>query len=195
MNRINLENIEEKEIGYLIGFFVGDGYRYYSKKDRHYMVEFCFNSLTDNKVAEIIGIILNQMGMKYFIKKDKRFNHFKIRVNSKKLMEFVENKLIEFEKSHFPSKDYKLGLISGFIDADGYVKHGELLLTQKNKETIMKFIKICESLGIPSRKIWSKRNYKSKSLVWRARISTKFKHLNHNSYKVRLAYSGVEHGL
>ena len=85
-----------------------------------------------------------------------------------------------------------LGLLSGFIDAEGYVKNGEILLTQKDKKIIMKFVKIAELLGVPIRKIWSEKNYRTNNFIWRARISTEFKHLKHNSYKVRLAYSGVE---
>ena len=79
-------------------------------------------------------------------------------------MQFIQNKITEFKNMKRTSNLYKLGLISGFIDADGYVKHGEILLTQKNKNIIFNFIKICKTLDIPIRKVWSEKITKQKIL-------------------------------
>ncbi|MBS3053559.1 MAG: hypothetical protein J4469_03580 [Candidatus Aenigmarchaeota archaeon] len=193
MNIPKFENLTEKEIGYFIGFFIGDGYCYHSKNDRHYMVELYFNSQSDNEISKKLCNILSKLSLKHFRIVDKRSNSFRIKTNSKKLMKFIEISVKNFRKSNENSIDYRLGLISGFIDADGYVKHGEIQLTQKNKITLFNILRLCQSFNIPVRKIWSQKNYKTENLIWRARISTEFKHLNHNSYKVRLAYSGVEH--
>jgi len=195
MNRPQFSNLSEKETGYLTGFFIGDGYCFYSKKDRHYMVEFCFSSLNDVEISKTIVSLIDKLGIKCFKVIDKRFNAFKIKSNSRKLMEFILAEKENFIKDKELSRAYKIGLISGFIDSDGYAKHGEILLTQKNRDILIKFLRLTESLGIETKSIWSKKNYKTENLIWRARISTKFKHLKHNSYKVNLAYSGVEQNL
>jgi len=41
-------NLDDKEVGYLIGFFIGDGYSYIH--NRHYVVEFYFNSINDKQI-------------------------------------------------------------------------------------------------------------------------------------------------
>ena len=142
VKKLRFEELSDTEKGYLIGFFIGDGYCYYSEKDRHYMVEFHFNSIRDIQISNHVKSILRKLGTKYFDHIDKRFNSLRIRVNSKELFNFVKLKTIEFNKSKLVSKNYKLGLISGFIDADGYVTRGTIQLTQKNKKTILKFIRI-----------------------------------------------------
>jgi hypothetical protein len=47
VQRIQPENLSEKEKGYLVGLYLGDGYAVYSKKSRHYDAEFCLNSVKD----------------------------------------------------------------------------------------------------------------------------------------------------
>lgn len=45
--------ISQKKLGYLVGFFIGDGYSNYNKKNRHYNVEFYFNSLRDKEMGSV----------------------------------------------------------------------------------------------------------------------------------------------
>ena len=52
--------------------------------------------------------MINKIGMKYFIVNDKRFNSFRIKINSKTLMQFVECKLNEFENFENLSNSYKV---------------------------------------------------------------------------------------
>ncbi len=44
--KISLDKLTDSEKGYLMGFFLGDGYSYYDKKYRHYVVEFYLHSET-----------------------------------------------------------------------------------------------------------------------------------------------------
>ena len=191
MNKINLSSLSSKEAGYLIGFFIGDGYCNFNKNNRHYKIEFYFNSISDNESAGYIRSLLEKIGLRPFSVKDKRFNSFRIAVNSKELMIFLSDKKINFESSKSNDGDYTLGLISGFIDAEGYVKNGEILLTQKNKAVLEKIKELAESIGIETRKFWTAKQHQRTTNISRLRLSTKFKYLLHSSYKVNKQYSGV----
>ncbi len=184
---MDIRNVKDKERGYLLGLFVGDGYMNYNKKDRHYRVEFHLNSLRDREIANKLCGILKKLGLNHFIFKDKRFNSVRIRVNSKPMMNFIE-KSVSALYSKKLSTNYKLGFLSGFIDAEGYVNNGEILLTQKEKKTLQLVKNICHSMNIQVRKFWVEDNYKSRNKIWRLRICTEFKYLKHNSYKIERMY-------
>lgn len=186
---VNMSKLSQKEIGYLVGCFIGDGYADYNKKDRHYHVEFHFNSIRDLPAIRYVSGLLKIVGLKCFLHKDKRYNATRVRVNSRNLMYFIQKETDRLTNAKL-NKEYSLGLISGFIDAEGYVGNGEILITQKDKETLELFKKVCESLSVPTKKFWFSDNYKSKTGVWRLRLSTRFKKLHHNSLKVKEIYGG-----
>jgi len=180
------DNLSPKELGYLIGLFIGDGYSFYSKNDRHYSVEFYLNSTEDKDIINNVVNLFRKINLNCLVSKDRRYNVIRIRINSKELMKIFNQRVLEFKENKKLNKDYKLGLISGFIDAEGYVKKGEIVLTQKNKKTLEIFKDMIDTSLI--RKFWSCKNYKGKGRIWRLRISTKFKYVPHNSYKVRRLY-------
>lgn len=179
------DNLSSKELGYLIGLFIGDGYSFYSKNDRHYSVEFYLNSLEDKDIINNVLNLFHRINLNCLVSKDKRYNVIRIRINSKELMKIFNQRVLEFKENKRLSKDYKIGLISGFIDAEGYVKKGEIVLTQKDKKTLENFRMLVPSL---TKKFWSCKNYNGKGRIWRLRISTKFKYVPHNSYKVKRQY-------
>ena len=189
--------VSKKDIGYLIGFFIGDGYSNYNKKNRHYNVEFYFNSIRDKGPIVKIKQILFDMDIHFSSRKDKRFNCLKIRVSSKEFMNFVETekrRIVEMRYVGSINEDYGIGVISGFIDSEGYVNNGEILLTQKDKRTLLAIKSLCDHLSIETRKFFSNKNYRGSGVIWRMRISTKLKYKAHNSYKIQRAYSAVEQG-
>mgnify|MGYP002401761942 CR=1 FL=1 len=53
-NAISLDNISSKDIGYMIGLFIGDGYKIHA--DRHYQVEYYLNSERDTDIIYIKDI-------------------------------------------------------------------------------------------------------------------------------------------
>jgi hypothetical protein len=188
MNNFSDKFLSNKELGYLVGFFIGDGYSYHSKKDRHYVVEFFLNEKRDKQITIYLIRLLNLLKLRIFKQKDKRYNSIKLKVNSKKFMLFIINEISKYKEKCLDDKEYALGFVSGFIDAEGYVNNGEIQLTQKDKEVLQHIKKICEMLKIPVRKFWSSDNYKSKNKIWRLRISTVFKNFEHNSCKVNRVY-------
>ncbi|MDD5133739.1 MAG: LAGLIDADG family homing endonuclease [Candidatus Nanoarchaeia archaeon] len=183
---MDINKISKKDMGYIIGLFLGDGYKNYNKNDRHYRVEFYLNSLKDLDILKRMNLILKKMELTPFTLKDKRCNSIKIYVNSKEFFNFIENEVNMLKKLKL-NKDYKMGLISGFIDAEGYVGHGDIVLTQGDKQTLLFFQKICENYDLKNRIYWSK-SYGMGKGVWRLRVSTTFKYLSHNSCKVNRIY-------
>ena len=176
-----------KEQGYLIGLYLGDGYLHYSIKDRHYVVEVYLNSVKDEDIKTHTLVLLRKLGYNVFVQKDKRYNCVKVKINSKELMYFIKQKIAElYTKTDF-DKDYLLGLLSGFIDAEGYVGNGNIVITQKDKKVLELFEKYCKIFEIRSR-LWSCRSYKTEGYIYRLAISTKFKLLPHNSIKVHRHY-------
>ena len=87
---MGIDALLQKERGYLIGFFLGDGYMNYNKKDRHYRVEFLFNSIRDIEIMNYIEDLLRKSELNPFFVRDKRYNSVSMRVNSKKLMEEIK---------------------------------------------------------------------------------------------------------
>jgi len=185
-----MQNISQQELGYVVGIFIGDGYARYDKCNRHHNVDFYLNSIKDGQIIERLFFILTKSGLNVTTRKDKRYNSIRVRVSSKAFMEFMESKESELFESTGQNlgDDYKIGVISGFIDAEGFVGNGEIQLTQRKRETLLIIKRFCDDLGILTRKFWSAKNYRTTNLIWRLRISTKFKYAPHNSYKVQRAY-------
>ena len=82
-----IDTLAERERGYIIGFFLGDGYMNHNKKDRHYRVEFIYNSKRDNLIMLYMERLFRKCGLNPFFVRDKRYNSISMRINSKSLME------------------------------------------------------------------------------------------------------------
>ena len=183
-----MKELTKKELGYLIGVYIGDGYLYYHKKSRHYKVEFFLNSVKDLDIKEYLESLLSKFDVNIFIMKDKRSNVLKVYTNSKHLFNFIndEMKLIDRRKRN---KDYCIGLISGFIDAEGYLRRGTISVCQKEKWILTLIGKILERFKL-HHWFYKTKSYGKYGSIWRLFISTKFKYLPHNSLKVNRVYSG-----
>ena len=69
-NEINMNRLNEYEIGYITGLFIGDGYLYHDRW-RHYKVEFYLNYKKDKDVANFIVYLLKKVGLNpYFMIRD-----------------------------------------------------------------------------------------------------------------------------
>jgi hypothetical protein len=184
------KELSQKELGYLVGLYLGDGYAYYNKKDRHYTVEFYLNSERDTDIKIYVLGLLKIEGCNVFVRKDSRFNCVRIRIHSKRLYELFTKKTVDFYSKCPADKDNCLGLISGFIDAEGNVGNGNLVVTQKDKKTLEIFERICKNLGLDVR-LWACKNNGGRGEIHRLRISTELKLLPHNSMKVKRHYKSI----
>lgn len=174
----------DKVAGYLVGLFIGDGYSNYNKKNRHYNVEFYLNSVKDSDIIKFLCTLLTKMGHNYRLHKDKRYNCIRVRVSSKSLFKFMQVEIDKFYQLGIKNEEFDLGLLSGFIDAEGYVGNGEIVLTQKEYKTLEQIKRVCEANKIQTRRFWSSDNYKSTSKIWRLRIATSFREHSHISRKI-----------
>ena len=180
-------NISEKEKGYLLGLVLGDGYANYNKKDRHYTISFYLNSLKDIDIQEQLLNIINKLNLISKVSKDKRGNVNKIRIYSKILFLYLNEQEIKLYSKIKPvKKEFLIGMISGFIDAEGCVYRGTISIAQKNKRIMYLIEEICSFFKIKYR---MKRVPNSpRGFIWRGYFSTSFKYLPHNSRKVMREY-------
>ena len=187
-----LKNLTEKEKGYLFGMFVGDGYKYYHKKSRHYYIEFYLNSIKDKKIINFIVKLLRKINLKPNLYQDKRYNCKRIRVYSKELFNLLHKDI----KLKNETKELKIGFVSGIIDSEGYYneKKSDITVVNTNKKVLDKCKEILEELKVNAsinKRILSK---KDKLPSYRMCISVKFKNRSHLSIKVpgHSYNSGVE---
>jgi len=131
--------------------------------------------------------LLNKIGLSPYIMQNR--GCLIIRINSKNLFLFVKEKI---DNIFFEDRDFLIGFISGFIDSDGFVAKGDIVISNINKQLLEKIHVLCNQLGIYS-KIW-KQNVKCRGklfIIWRLRIGTNFKYEKHYSQKIIRIYGGA----
>ncbi len=187
LNKINLSKLKDKEKAYLVGMLIGDGYLYHDKW-RHYKINIFLNPIKDMDIAYFIISLLKKIGINsYFMD---HHGCLILRFNSKLFFEFF-NEEIQHIKDNDENNDYMIGFISGFIDSDGYVSYGEIVISNVNKEWIGTTEFFCKRLNISTR-VWKQNNifHGKKFDIWRLRISTSFKYEKHYSQKLNRIYGG-----
>lgn len=164
--RLDLSALDERERSYLVGFFVGDGSQFSARKSGHYGVKFALDANRDAEIALLLCDL--------FVKAGKQTNSYQedswlvIKVYSKKLLAFlsgfvsyseIEGKkrkvLIGFED--WPHQ-FRIGVLSGLIDSDGYVHRKEgrfghfgADITTTNQVLANQLVGLCRSLGLLAR--------------------------------------------
>lgn len=116
---MNLGAISRSEVGYICGLFEGDGYNHHDENTGHYTVEFYLNSEKDEDIIAFITDLLESLGLNPSHYKDKRYRCCRVRVRSKDLFQFLDS----YEQELEFGEEFKIGFISGVIDAEGYVNH------------------------------------------------------------------------
>lgn len=181
MKHIQLDELTTKEKGYLFGLFFGDGYKYFDRKSRHYVVEFYLNSIKDNKIIKFVCFLLRKISLNPFLMKDKRFNCIRIKINSREFFEFIDKKINLNKKN----KDFNIGFLSGLIDSEGYCNNEKscIEVVSTNEKILRDCKKFLDLIGIGSSLNKRKPSNKDKKESYRILISVKFKRLNHLSIK------------
>ena len=185
LSTLNISNLNVGEKGYLIGIFVGDGYLHYDR-GRHYRVNFYFNPKKDKDIIVYIIKLLETVGLTPYT----MIHHgcMVIRVNSKRFYEYMKR----FQYPHQrKNKDFMVGFISGLIDSDGYVKKGDIVISNKNKQLLRIVQLFCKQIDIKTT-LWNQRSHcKGKTfIIWRLRIGTRFKYKQQYSRKILRIYGG-----
>ena len=85
------------------------------------------------------------------------------------------------------SNEFKIGFISGFIDAEGHIdkKKGFVEVVNTKRKVMMLIKKYLKELGIDSSIKIKKKSWKSKKRTYRIYISLRFIEINNISLKVK----------
>ncbi len=186
VNRIKPENLSEKEKGYLIGLFLGDGYAHHSKKDRHYNIDFYLNSVRDADIQEYLMDLMKKLNISPTVFKDPRYDMNRIRASSKQFFEFMGEKAQAFHATASKKrKQFLLGVVSGLIDSEGCVYRGTISLSQNNELLMRRVAGIC---GIWKVACSVREKSNPPGTIWRAYVATRFSRLDHVSRKVQRVY-------
>lgn len=180
------QKISKKELGYIVGLYYGDGYINYHKKSRHYTIEFFLNSIKDNDILNFLKNILSKGGYNIFTKKDKRGNWFVTKIYSKSLYSYLNS--YNLEKLKEERKEFKMGFLSGIIDAEAYVGNSTIEVINTDLELLQESQNILQEININSSLKKRIKSKKDKKDSFRLLVSTKIKEKNHISQKVLRIY-------
>jgi LAGLIDADG-like domain len=188
LKTIILSNLNEGEKGYLVGLFIGDGYLHQDRW-RHYKINFYFNDKKDKDIVDYTILLLKKIGLSPY----SMFHHGcrVVRLNSRCFYIFLKN--IQYLYFSRKNEDFIIGFISGLIDSDGYVKKGDIVISNKHKILLKNTQLFCNKIGVYS-KLWSQMSKcKGKTfIIWRLRIGTRFKYRQQYSRKIFRIYGGKD---
>jgi len=143
---INFMLLNKEEIGYLLGFFVGDGNIFISKKLGVYRVRF-FTFIKEKKIQSKLKKILDKIltNVRCYQEQD---NTFVLEFHSK---DFINKILKIADKNGLKkkiSKNSERGFIEGLIDSDGYVQRNYCEITTANPKLKNNLKKILKDFGV-----------------------------------------------
>ncbi len=145
--RINLDNLSEKDKGYICGFYVGDGNIFVYSKTWAYRVRFhtfIKEIAIRQRIREIFAHLCNNL-REYESKNNTVIMelHSKDLVNS--LIELVTKDGVKKKKV---TKEFLKGYIEGLIDSDGYVQRNYAEITTMNENLKNDLISVLNKLKI-----------------------------------------------
>jgi len=186
MKKLELEKLSQKELGYLVGLFDGDGHL--DNYCRHYDVDFHLNSLKDRDIVCQLSLILKKIGLNSHIIKDKRFNCLKVKVSCKLFFQ----KILKLSANNLKDKNFGLGYTSGIIDSDGYVNQIKryIQITNTNRKLVKKVQTYLRMLGIESKITKKCKCMKDKLQRYSLYVPIKFLKTKNNSMKIKRMDSG-----
>ena len=150
------ERLTDKELGWLVGCYAGDGSRHLRQGFYSYEVRFALNE-NEYPIVEFVELLLLRCGMK--TRRSVYGKRVYVRCQSKRLFEFVEKYLLwegrkksrSVRLANFTSYsvDFLFGFLCGLIDADGGTK--QLYISTSSKRLADNVQEICNKLGIASK--------------------------------------------
>ena len=153
MTKFNVNLLDERENGYVIGLFLGDGSFNRGRKEHRFFVRFALDAKRDGDVAKRLAQIMEKAGKKMNLLSWK--SNTIAKTCSKELVNYIQS-YIEYtqgEKNLLANKEwsdtFKYGLIAGIIDSDGHV-HAHLGTEIKtvSSKIFKNILTILQELGI-----------------------------------------------
>jgi hypothetical protein len=153
---LQVENLSNKELGWLIGCYAGDGSRNLRKKNYSYEVKFALNE-KEYPIVEFVETLLSKCGVNTWRCVDRK--RIYVKCKNKKMYHFVE-KYLQWEGTKKStsvrladissySDDFVFGFLCGLIDADGGTKR--LYISTSSDKMVENLKEICARLGIAVR--------------------------------------------
>ncbi len=140
-NIADLSKITPKERGYLIGFYIGDGNIFEQNSSGIYRLRY-FLGLKEKPIQESLVEILSKLfaNIRTY---DGQGNTIVIEIHSKQFITWVKNNCTKDGiKNKSSSKRFKIGVIEGLIDSDGYVQRNYVEITTVNEKLRKNIIEI-----------------------------------------------------
>lgn len=128
---LDLKALKEKELGYLLGVYVGDGSLIRHKGRGEYLLKIAFDRFKDRDISEFVVSMFQKAG-KQVTRTNWRFVTF-LRIWSKSLYDFVRSHVLSRQLAtsnrHVKilvhpenwSHEFAIGFLGGLIDSDGHV--------------------------------------------------------------------------
>jgi hypothetical protein len=177
---IDFSVFSKRELGYIVGFFVGDGSRIFDKRNGHYGAQFGLDTERDSDITSLLSNLFKRSGKRVTLYSAGTW--LIMRVYSKPLLTFLQG-FVKYQEDngethkmlvdlHAWSIDFLIGFIGGLIDADGHVHknkrrrgHFGADITTVNPVLVEQLIKIFNRLGLNpkvSKALPSSASYSSK---------------------------------
>ena len=143
----------DEELGYIVGFFVGDG-NYNNNKNNGSIV---FTQKDRAKLVQLNDILFKKFGIVGNIRyKRDKFNCYNLTVSSNalwwvlsclfKIQDKSENKTLPYNLLEYNEK-FANGLLGGIIDADGSVNDSQLSIRLSSRAAIMQTTSLLRHFG------------------------------------------------
>ena len=166
---IDLQTISERQWGYLIGFYIGDGNIFTKRNDGIYRLRF-FLGRGDARARKRLETILKKLALRVRRYRDKD-NTEVIEVHSKELVKSVSETCNKNGlKIKVRSIRFLRGFLEGLIDSDGYVQRNYAEITTCNEKLKDNIVEVLRTFRIRP----NLRNYTSpisKKSGWRVGFS------------------------
>lgn len=170
----------KRELGYIVGFFVGDGSQILDKRSGHYGVQFGLDAIRDSEITSFLRSLFEESGKRVTLYSAGTWLIMK--VYSKSFLTFLHG-FVKYEQDNGEIRKvlvgtttwpraFALGFVGGLIDADGHVHknkrrkgHFGADITTVNSSLVEQLIDIFNRLGLKpkvSKTLPSSTSYSSK---------------------------------
>ncbi|MGO8807629.1 MAG: LAGLIDADG family homing endonuclease [Candidatus Bathyarchaeia archaeon] len=155
-----------RELGYIVGFYVGDGSRMEEKRSGHYGAKFALDAKSDLDTAFLLRTLFEKSGKRVTLYSEGSW--LAMKVYSKPLLAFLQN-FVKYKQDNERtqkvlvdpstwSRDFTLGFLGGLIDADGHVLknkrktgHFGAVITTVNPKLAQQLVSLLNRLGLEAK--------------------------------------------